>query len=110
MDTNELVNKLMEYYQVHTLSDLSKKLGVGQPAISKWKTNNSINTIKKKCQKLGIYTEIFDNNDNIKSVDDNNDCLFDSLTNELVKKLITKCGSEEELQHKLMLLLMENKK
>ena len=59
MNAKELIENIMEYYQVHTLSDLSKKMGIGQPAISKWKSNNSINTIKKKCRELGIYNEIF---------------------------------------------------
>ncbi len=68
MNAEELITKIMEYYQVHTLSDLSKKLGVGQPAISKWKTNNSINTIKKRCRELGIYQDIFEKDINTKNI------------------------------------------
>ena len=60
-EAKELIENIMEYYQVHTLSDLSKKMGIGQPAISKWKSNNSINIIKKKCRELGVYNEIFKN-------------------------------------------------
>lgn len=63
MNTEEILEKLMEYYEVHTISDLAKILEIGQPAISKWKINNSINTIKKKCRELGIYDEIFGNKD-----------------------------------------------
>ncbi|MGE0738250.1 hypothetical protein [Sulfurimonas sp.] len=59
MNSEELINKMMEYYDVHTISELSKILDIGQPAISKWKINNSINTIKKKCRELGIYNQIF---------------------------------------------------
>ncbi len=61
MNAEELIRLIMEYYDVHTLSELSKIINIGQPAISKWKKNNSINTIKKKCRELGIYTEIFGN-------------------------------------------------
>lgn len=59
MNAKELIEKLMEYYDVHTLSDLSVKMDIGQPSISKWKSNNSINAIKKKCRELGIYGDIF---------------------------------------------------
>ena len=59
MNIDRILNKMMEYYNVHTISDLSLKIGIGQPAISKWKINNSINTVKKKCIELGIYDEIF---------------------------------------------------
>lgn len=59
MSAEELIGKLMEYYEVHTISELSKILDIGQPAISKWKINNSVNAIKKKCRELGIYDEIF---------------------------------------------------
>ena len=58
-----IINKLMEYYNVHTISELAEIIKIGQPAISKWKNNNSINPIKKKCKELGIYNEIFDNLD-----------------------------------------------
>jgi len=59
MNADELINKLLNYYRVHTISELSEKIGIGQPAISKWKINNSIKTIKKKCIELGIYNDIF---------------------------------------------------
>lgn len=59
-NAEELLKRLFKYYNVHTISELSKILNIGQPAISKWKINNSVNTIKKKCHELGIYDEIFD--------------------------------------------------
>jgi hypothetical protein len=59
MNIDGILNRMMEYYDVHTISDLSLKIGIGQPAISKWKINNSINTVKKRCLELGIYDEIF---------------------------------------------------
>ena len=51
----------MNFYGVSTLTELSKKLDIGQPAITKWKKNNSITAIKKRCRELGIYNEIFAN-------------------------------------------------
>ena len=51
----------MNFYGVYTLTELSKKLDIGQPAITKWKKNNSITAIKKRCRELGIYNEIFAN-------------------------------------------------
>lgn len=59
MNAEELITKLLNYYKVYTISELSEKIGIGQPAISKWKINNSIKTIKKKCIELGIYNDIF---------------------------------------------------
>lgn len=65
MDATYYINKLMEYYQVYTISDLAEKIKIGQPSISKWKINNSLNAIKKKCRELGIYNEIFNDIKNI---------------------------------------------
>jgi len=53
------IEKLLEYYNVYTLSDLAEKLGMSQPSISAWKKNNYVSAIKKKCRQLGIYSEIF---------------------------------------------------
>lgn len=60
-EASKIINKLMEYYNLHTISELAQAIKIGQPAISKWKNNNSINAIKKKCRELGIYDKIFDN-------------------------------------------------
>ena len=59
----------MNFYTVFTMKELSEKIGISQQAISKWKNNNSIVAIKKKCRELGIYNEIFgdlNHNSNIK--------------------------------------------
>ncbi|MEV9499790.1 hypothetical protein [Aliarcobacter butzleri] len=66
MNAEQLIDKLMSYYNVFSMHELSSKIGISQPAISKWKNNNSIVAIKKKCRELGIYNEIFgDLNSNI---------------------------------------------
>lgn len=65
-NANFLIDRMMKYYKVDTISDLATKMGIGQSAISKWRKNNSIRTIYKKCLKLGIADEIFgDLNKNI---------------------------------------------
>ena len=55
------INKLLDFYNVTTVKELSNNMKIGQPSISKWKINNSVNAIKKKCRELGIYKEIFEN-------------------------------------------------
>jgi hypothetical protein len=66
MNAEAYIDRLLEYFNVVTYSELSNKIGIGQPAISKWRVNNSITPIKKKCRELGIYNEIFGNlNSNI---------------------------------------------
>ena len=54
-----LIQKLMRYYQVFTISELAEKMGVSQPSVSGWKRNNYIKAIANKCRELGIYDEIF---------------------------------------------------
>lgn len=54
----------MEFYKVNTITELSIKLDVGQPTISKWRKNNSIDLLKKKCKELEIYNDIFEELEN----------------------------------------------
>ena len=56
---DDVLLKLFEYYNVFSMHELAAKLDISQPAISKWKKNNSIMAIKKRCRELGIYNEIF---------------------------------------------------
>lgn len=49
----------MTYFNVFSMHELAAKLDISQPAISKWKKNNSVIAIKKKCKELNIYNEIF---------------------------------------------------
>jgi predicted transcriptional regulator len=65
----ELIKKLMVFYNVFSMHELATQIGISQPAISKWKKTNSISAIKKKCRELGIYNEIFgDINTNINNL------------------------------------------
>lgn len=69
MEINDIIDKLFDYFDVYSIQDLALKMNVSQPTISKWKTRNSINAIKKKCRELGIYNEIFgDLNSNIQNI------------------------------------------
>ncbi|PRN01154.1 hypothetical protein [Aliarcobacter cryaerophilus] len=64
MNSEILINKLMTYFNVFSMHELATKLEISQPAISKWKKNNSVIAIKKRCRELGIYDEIFGDIDN----------------------------------------------
>lgn len=60
MDSIESIfEKLFNFFNVSTIIDLSDKINVPYGTLSKWKSRNSINAIKKKCRELGIYNEIF---------------------------------------------------
>ncbi len=64
-----LIDKLLNYYNVSTYSDLGIKINVSQANISSWKIRNSVNAIKNKCKELGIYNEIFGDFNNIDNVE-----------------------------------------
>lgn len=59
IDIEIILQNLLDYYDLDTLSQLADKLDVTQPTISKWKSRGSIAPIKKKCKDLGIYDDIF---------------------------------------------------
>ncbi|MFW2580420.1 hypothetical protein [Aliarcobacter butzleri] len=59
MEAEIILEKLMSYFNVINYSELAEKIGIQQQNISKWKSRNSVNAIKKKCRELGIYNEIF---------------------------------------------------
>lgn len=56
------IEKLLNFYNVNTISELAILLKTRQTSISSWKSRNSINAIKKKCRALDIYDEIFGDN------------------------------------------------
>ena len=59
MEINEIIDKLFDYFNVSSIQDLSQKMNVSQPTISKWKNRNAISAVKKRCRELGIYNDIF---------------------------------------------------
>ena len=54
-----LIEKLLNFYKVSNVAELSTKINTSQKTISNWKIRNSVNAIKKRCRELGIYNEIF---------------------------------------------------
>lgn len=59
-------DKLLNFYNVNTLKDLSEVTNIPISTMSSIKQRNSITALKKKCRELGIYNEIFGNlNSNI---------------------------------------------
>ncbi len=98
MDAEELINKLMVYYNIETITELSTKLNVSQPTISKWKKNNSYNTILKKCKKLNIIEHILINNDA--------DKYEDIITNSIKYRFMEKSFNQSNLfKNELIVLL-----
>jgi len=59
VNAEEVINKLMDFYKVYSISELAVKLNTKQPIVSGWKARDSVNAIKKKCRELGVYDEIF---------------------------------------------------
>ncbi|MFY9073147.1 helix-turn-helix domain-containing protein [Aliarcobacter butzleri] len=58
-DANDLVDRLMEFYGVDTISELAQYIKVSQPTISRWIKSNSIEAIKKKSKELGLFNYLF---------------------------------------------------
>ena len=59
MTADYLIKRMMAFYKVFTISELSNIIGVSQPSISGWKKYNYIKAIANKCKELKIYDEIF---------------------------------------------------
>lgn len=59
-NASDLVDRLMEYYDVTTISELAEKINIRHQAISKWRKNNSVDAIKKRSKELGLYNYLFD--------------------------------------------------
>ena len=53
------IERMFDYYKVLNMTELSNIIKESQANISNWKVRNSINAVKKKCRRLGIYNEIF---------------------------------------------------
>lgn len=98
MDANQIIDKLMEYYDVTTISELSEILNIGQPAISKWKKNNSVNTIKKKCRELGIYDVIFGDINTQNIPNESEEVETDESTMSLLKEAYIKAIENDDLK------------
>lgn len=89
-----LIQKLMNYYQVFTITELADKMGVSQPSISGWKRNNYIKAIANKCRELGIYNEIFEDNHNgkLEDIKTEDNIIINSVLLEKAKNEASKFG------------------
>ena len=54
-----ILDKLFDYFGVAGNIELAEKMNTTRQTITNWKKRNSINPIKKKCRELGIYRDIF---------------------------------------------------
>ncbi|WP_066159575.1 hypothetical protein [Aliarcobacter skirrowii] len=65
-------DKILDFYNVSTIKELSLAIDTGASTISNWRQRNSITALKKRCRELGIYKEIFGDfhlNNNVQTID-----------------------------------------
>ena len=86
------IEKLLNYFNVTTISDLAEVMEIKQSSISSWKIRNSISAIRKKCRELGIYKEIFGELNDFSNSNynlNNHSSLIDNSTNKYISTQIT---------------------
>ncbi len=106
MNFDDILEKLFNFYGVTTMHNLAEKMDVSQPTISKWKSRNSINAVKRRCRELGIYNDIFgdlnikiDVNSEInKAVEQKNKTEIDETTLSLFKEAYLKAKNNNNLK------------
>ena len=89
-DTRQTM-KLLNYFNVTTISDLAEVMEIKQSSISSWKIRNSISAIRKKCRELGIYKEIFGELNDFSNSSynlNNHSSLIDNSTNKYISTQI----------------------
>lgn len=57
---DDFFEKMLVYFKVSSIKELSVKIGVPPATISKWKQRQSISALKKITEELGIYYDIFE--------------------------------------------------
>jgi hypothetical protein len=68
-DFTYFYDKILSFYNVKTLKDLSELTDIPISTLSSIKQRNSITALKKKCRELNIFDEIFgDLNPNIQNI------------------------------------------
>ncbi|WP_294961462.1 helix-turn-helix domain-containing protein [Sulfurimonas sp.] len=92
-NADELIDSMMVHYKVNTISQLAKVINVSQPSISAWKKKNYVNAIKKRTMELGIYKDIFEN-EQIKRLE----IIKNLSTEQLIKLISTKTIALEPLE------------
>ena len=96
-----LIKKLMVFYNVFTISELSNTIGVSQPSISGWKKHNYVKAIANKCKELGIYNEIFGDFDKaVQKIEVLEKSLFNDNINKTLEIINTMTKDNKELENK----------
>jgi len=86
--------RVLSFYNVSTLKDLSDITNIPISTMSSIKQRNSITALKKKCRELGIYSEIFEDNhnDKLKDVKIEENIIINSVLLEQAKNEASKFG------------------
>ena len=86
--------RVLNYYNVSTIKDLSKEIKTEASTISNWKQRNSVTALKKRCRELGIYNEIFgdNHNDKLKNIKIEENIIINSVLLEQAKNEASKFG------------------
>ena len=86
--------RVLNYYNVSTIKDLSKEIKTEASTISNWKQRNSVTALKKRCRELGIYNEIFgdNHNDKLKNIKIEENIIINSVLLEQAKNEAFKFG------------------
>lgn len=100
MNAEKLIDLLKYHYRVKTITELATKINVGQPAISKWKNDNSYKLVLKKCKELGIYKDI--HKMYTSSMDEFQEIVFNSVRYRILIKVLTEVNG---FQNELLILI-----
>ena len=100
MEIEEIIQKLYDHYEVDSNIDLANKMSLAKQTITNWKSRNSVKAIKKKCRELGIYDDIF--NDNNES---NTSLKFEEIYTNLEILANAKENGFKELREKLNIIM-----
>ena len=94
-------DKLLNFYNVNTLKDLSEVTNIPISTMSSIKQRNSITALKKKCRELGIYNEIFKNtNKEDLKIEVLEKSLFNDNINKTLEIINTMTKDNKELENK----------
>ena len=101
-----LIEKLLNFYKVSNVAELSTKINTSQKTISNWKIRNSINAIKKRCRELGIYNEIFgDLNSNISNFQNSTNVVAQDFSNNSNAQHTQNIGNKSNIDENILKLI-----
>ena len=98
-------DKLLSFYNVSTLKDLSEATNIPISTMSSIKQRNSVTALKKKCRELSIYNDIFGDlklstNEEESNQELNNDVFSDDIlkTLDIIRTMVK---NNQDLDNKL---------